>query len=129
MENAIRAFAALNLLVIGVSHIVQHRAWAEFFVWLHGLGRAGAFANAFLSLFPGTLIVAFHSVWSGGALLLTLLGWAWVAKGAIALLWPEWGLRSMARVQHANSRWFVVPGVGFVVIAAVLLYSLWPQWP
>lgn len=129
MEQAIRAFVALNLLVIGLSHIVQHRAWAEFFVWLHGLGRVGAFVNGLLSLFPGTLVVAFHGSWQWPGVLLTVLGWAWVLKGAVALLWPTWGLRSMARIQNADSRLFAVPGAVFVVVAAVLLGSLWPDWP
>lgn len=129
MEQAICAFTALNLLVLGLSHIVAHRAWAEFFIWLHDQGRAGALANGFLSLFPGTIIVAFHSVWSGFGLWLTLLGWAWVVKGTITFLWPPWGLRSMARVTLQNSRMFIVPGVAFVVAGAGLLYLLWPLWP
>ena len=35
MEEAIRVFAAVNFLTMGLSHIFQHRAWAEFFAYLH----------------------------------------------------------------------------------------------
>lgn len=50
MEEAIRVFAAVNFLTMGLSHVFQHRAWAEFFVYLHQQGRPGAFANGFLTL-------------------------------------------------------------------------------
>lgn len=129
METAIRAFAALNLLVIGVSHVLQHRAWVEFLLWLHGHGRAGAFANGLLALFPGTLIVAFHSVWSGYAVVLTVLGWLWVIKGAAVMLFPDLGVRSLARLRTLDSRLLAIPGVVFAGIGAVLIWSLWPEWP
>ena len=41
MEEGIRAFVAVNFFVMDLSHLVQHRAWAEFFAYLHGLGRPG----------------------------------------------------------------------------------------
>jgi hypothetical protein len=39
-------------------------------------------AKGFLALWFGTIIVAFHNVWSGLAMVVTLLGWA-----ASALIW------------------------------------------
>jgi len=63
------------LLVIGLSHVAQPRAWVEFFVWLRGKGHAGVFVNGFLSLGFGSFIVAFHNVWNGLPVILTLLGW------------------------------------------------------
>ncbi len=128
MQQAIEVFAAINFLVIGLSHVFQHRAWAEFFILLHGQGRPGAFANGFLSLFTGTLIVAFHNVWSGIPVVLTLIGWAMVLKGAVVFIAPDWGLRSMALVRRENSRMFIVPGVILIVVAVVLGYSLWRTW-
>ena len=89
MEQAIQTFAAINFLVIGLSHVVQHRAWAEFFILLHRQGRPGAFANGFLSLLMGTLIVAFHNVWSGIPVVLTVLGWSFVLKAAVVFVVPD----------------------------------------
>ena len=124
MEEAIRVFAAVNFLTMGLSHIFQHRAWAEFFAYLHQLGRPGAFANGFLSLFTGSLIVAFHNVWGGLPTVLTLLGWSFVSKAAIIFLFPDVGLRSMARIRPDNSRVAIGPGVVLVVIGVVLAYSV-----
>lgn len=125
MEQGIRAFVAVNFLVLGLSHVVQHRAWAEFFVYLHGLGRPGAFANGFLSLVTGTLIVAFHNVWSGFPMAVTLLGWSMVLKATVTFVLPEAGLRSMARVRPDNSRLFRIPGGIMIAVSAALTYSLW----
>ena len=125
MEQAIQTFAAINFLVIGLSHVVQHRAWAEFFILLHRQGRPGAFANGFLSLLMGTLIVAFHNVWSGIPVVLTVLGWSFVLKAAVVFVVPDWGLRSIGRVRRENSRMFMIPGVILILVAVALGYSVW----
>ncbi len=125
MEQAIQTFAAINFLVIGLSHVVQHRAWAEFFMLLHRQGRPGAFANGFLSLITGTLIVAFHNVWSGIPVVLTVLGWSFVLKAAVIFVVPDWGLRSIGRVRRDNSRMFMIPGVLLIIGAVALGYSVW----
>lgn len=125
MEQAIQTFAAINFLVIGLSHVVAHRAWAEFFILLHRQGRPGAFANGFLSLLMGTLIVAFHNVWSGIPVVLTVLGWSFVLKAAVVFVVPDWGLRSIGRVRRENSRMFMIPGVILIIGAVALGYSVW----
>ena len=125
MEQAVEAFAAINFLVIGLSHVFQHQAWAEFFILLHRHGRPGAFANGFLSLITGTLIVAFHNVWSVPHVLLTVIGWAFVLKAAVVLIFPNLGLRSIARVQRENSRMLIIPGLIMIIVAVALGYSLW----
>jgi len=125
VERAIALFAAINFLIIGLSHIFQHRAWAEFFVWLHEQGRPGAFANGFLALFTGSLIVAFHNVWSWPGVLLTAIGYSMLLKSAVAFVRPDWGLASMARVTLDTSRKFVFVGVMLVALAGFLGYSVW----
>jgi hypothetical protein len=125
MERAIEVFAALNFLVIGLSHVFQHAAWSEFFVLLRSQGRAGAFANGFLSLIMGALIVSFHNVWTGIPAVLTVMGWCLVVKSLVVFLNPEGNLRSMTMVTPEHSRRFIPAGVIFLVVAAMLGYELW----
>jgi len=124
MERAVEIFAVIQLAIIGVSHILHHRAWAEFFVWLRAKGRAGALANGFTSLAFGSIVVAFHRVWSGIPLVLTVFGILNLLKAAQCFLLPDVALRSMQRVSLERSREFAVAGVVSLVIAGVTLVSL-----
>src|SRR5688500_17374981 len=124
MERAIEYIAAINCIVIGLSHVVQPRAWAEFFMWLRSKGPAGSFANGFLSLSFGALIVGFHDVWTGIPAVLTLLGWGQVLKSVVAFVFPQVALRSMARVTPENARIFVAPGAVLMAFGLLLAYHL-----
>ena len=122
MERAIEIFAAVQFLVIGLSHLLQPRVWVEFFIWLRGKGHAGVFANGFLSLTFGSLIVAFHNVWTGLPIVLTLMGWAQVIKALVSFVMPQWGMRGLERVSYDRTRDFVVGGVVFLAMSALMLY-------
>ena len=50
MERAVDVLAVILFGIVGLSHILQPRAWVEFFVLLRGKGEAGAFVDAFLNL-------------------------------------------------------------------------------
>jgi hypothetical protein len=60
METSIQIFTALSLWVIGISHVVRPRAWAEFFIRLRELGHTGSFIAAFMHLPVGVFVVSFH---------------------------------------------------------------------
>ena len=120
--ESVQLFVALQSSIIAVSHIAQPHAWVDFFVWLRGKGHAGVFANGFLSLWFGGLIVAFHPVWSGPAIVITLIGWAQVIKATIAFVAPSLSMRGFARVSHERSREFVIAGFGLLAISALSWY-------
>ena len=122
MEQAIEIFAAVQFLVIGLSHILRPRVWVEFFTWLRGKGHAGVFVNGFLSLVFGSLIVAFHNVWTGLATVLTLIGWAQVLKALVSFVMPQWGMRGLQRVSYDRAHEFVVGGVVFLALSGLMLY-------
>jgi ABC-type amino acid transport system permease subunit len=124
MELAIERLVALCCLVIGISHIVQARAWAELFIHWREKGVVGVFYTALLHFCLGALIVAFHNLWRGIPLLVTLLGWAWTIKGLLYLTYPKHGLKMLNRVSLDRAWEFAVAGAVILIIAAVLIYSL-----
>ncbi len=65
MERAVEIYAIINFTVIGISHVLRPRAWVDFFELLRQRGEAGVFAVGLLNLVFGSIIVAFHNVWSG----------------------------------------------------------------
>ena len=122
MERALEIYAAIHFFVIGLSHALQPRAWVEFFLHLRQLGRSGVFVAGFMALLFGSIIVAFHNVWSGLPMVLTLMGWAQVTKGLLYFVFPQIGERSMARVSYEREKEFVVPGILFIALGALMLY-------
>ncbi len=124
MERAVQVFAIVNFMVIGLSHIFQPRAWVDFFGWLRERGEAGVFCNAFLSLIFGSIIVAFHNVWTGIPMVLTIIGWAEVLKALVYFTLPAYGLRKMQIPSRQRPQLFVYPGIAFLALAGLLGYHL-----
>ena len=125
MEHAVEIYAIINLTVIGMSHVVRPRVWIDFFVFLRERGEAGVFAVAILNLIFGSIIVAFHNVWTGIPLVLTLLGWANVVKAVLYFMFPAIGLRRLQFLSLERANLVVVGGVLFLLLAGVLGYHVW----
>ena len=111
MERAIQLYAAVALLVIGLSHLFQPRGWVAFYQELAARGVPGAFAEGFLSLTFGGIIVAFHNVWHGPAIALTIVGWGQVFKGLIRFVAPQIALKRMAGITPERAWMFQAGGV------------------
>jgi hypothetical protein len=124
MDIAVEKFAVICFFLIGVSHIVQPRAWAEFFIRLREKGTTGSFINAWIHFPLGALIVAFHNVWHGIPAVLTVLGYAWVIKGFIYFVFPRHGLKVMAQVRLERAWHFVLGGIVMVALGGLFLFSL-----
>jgi len=98
MHHAIQSYTLITFVVVGLSHLLRPRDWADTYARLHRLGPTGAFINGGLSLLPGAALVAAHPVYAGPAIIVTLLGWALVLKGSVCLVAPSVALRGMDAV-------------------------------
>jgi len=125
MERSVEVLAIVCSGVIGLSHILQHKAWAEFFILLRGKGEAGAFVDGFLNLPLAGFIIGFHNVWSGIPLVLTLVGWGLLIKSLIRFCAPKQALRLIARVSLERSWEFQIAGVFLVALAGLLGYGIY----
>ena len=127
MERSVEVLAVILFGVIGLSHILQPKTWAEFFILLRGKGEPGAFVDGFLNLPLGAVIVAFHNVWSGIPVMLTLVGWALLIKGVIRFCAPRQALRMIARVSVERSWEFQLAGIGLVTLAGLIGYAAYAR--
>ena len=123
MERSIQFFAAMNFFVIGLSHIFQRDVWVEYFAKLHSLGRLGPFAEGFLYLNFGALLVSFHNVWSGPEIVLTLIGWSQIAKALLRFVAPEATVRIYMRMGPERA-WQIQVAGGFLLALSVFLVFL-----
>jgi len=124
MESAVQKMAVVWFLAVGLSHLLQPRAWAAFVIRLRSAGEAGALVCGTVCLAWGALIVGFHQVWHGIPIVLTVFGWAQIAKCLWYFLFPQASLRHMDRVSEANKRLLLIPGSIFVAMGALLGYGL-----
>ncbi len=118
MERAVEGFAAVCLLGVGLSHALQPLAWVEFFVWLRGQGRCAVLLEGLLTLNFGALVVAFHNVWVGLPVVLTLIGWGMVLKGTLRLAAPGLALRVYERIVPERAWHFRVAGFFALALSA-----------
>ena len=125
MERSVEVLAIILFGVLGLSHILQHKAWAESFILLRGKGEAGAFVDGLLNLPLAGFIVGFHNVWSGIPVVLTLVGWGLVIKSLLRFCLPKQGLMMLARVSVERSWEFQVAGAVLVVLAGLLGYGVY----
>jgi len=123
MEEKIRILSIISFLIMGLSHIIQPKAWIDFFKLLIKQQNSGAFINGFITLPMALLIVSFHNVWTGIPVLLTILGWCLILKATIAFCIPALALQSMKRVEKNNVMEFRIGGVIFILIALLLSAS------
>jgi hypothetical protein len=80
--------------------------------------------NGFLSLGFGAFIVAFHNVWTGIPVILTVFGWLQVLKGFVCFVAPQKAGRSLARVSEDRMWEFQVGGVIMLLLAVALWYVI-----
>ena len=125
MERSVEILAVILFGVLGLSHLLQPKAWVEFFILLRGKAEAGAFVDGFLNLAMGAVIVGFHNTWSGLPAVLTLVGWCLLIKGMIRFFAPTLALRIMSRVSLERSWEFQLAGAGFVALAGLLGYGVY----
>ena len=122
MEREIQVFVAVNFFVIGLSHIIQRSAWVEFFAKLHSLGRLGPFAEGFLYLNFGAMIVSFHNVWTFPEVILTLIGWVQVSKALFRFVAPAAVLRIYERMRPERAWQIQIAGGVALALSAFLLF-------
>ena len=122
MERAVQLFAAISFLVIGLSHVFQRETWIDFFQALAAKGKSGAFFEGFLLLNFGAIVVAFHNVWQGPAIVLTLIGWSQVLKGVVRFVLPDVALRIMRRLTSERAWQIQVGGVFALAVSGFLFW-------
>jgi hypothetical protein len=111
METGVEKLAAICILVTGLSHIIQPRVWSEFFIMLRKKGKVDSILAGLLHFPLGVIIVALHNVWHGFPIVVTIIGWSLLIKSILYLVYPQHGLKMLARVSVERSWEFVVAGV------------------
>jgi hypothetical protein len=125
MESAVEKLVAVGFLLIGISHMAQARAWSEFFIRIREKGAAGSIQLGLLNLPLALLIIAFHNVWHGLPIIVTVIGWGLLIKSFVYLISPAQALHMLGTISIENSWRFVVGGAVSIAISALILLGVW----
>ena len=124
METNVEVAIVILLVATALSHILRPRVWIEFFHMLRAKGDAGVFVVGMIHLPLGALIVAFHNHWGGWQTVATVIGWGWMIKGTLYLIFPQIGMFWLRRLSIERSHEFVVGGVALLVLAGIVAFPL-----
>ena len=124
METAVEKLAGICILVTSLSHILQPRAWAKFFILLREQGKVGSILCGLLHFPLAVIIVAFHNVWHGLPIIVTIMGWGLLLKSVLYLTYPTHGMRMLARISVERSWEFAIAGIVGVTVSGLIFYSL-----
>jgi hypothetical protein len=109
----------LYFLIISVAIVVNQNA---FFSEVSQLTQNGSlmFVTGVLTLIFGLLMVVSHNIWEWGwKVIITLLSWLTLLKGASMLIFPS--LLEMSAMSMGNSQSTVYAAVGFQCLLGILL--------
>ncbi|AXT18485.1 hypothetical protein D7030_07465 [Flavobacteriaceae bacterium AU392] len=122
--QSIELFVAINLSIIGLSHFLQPKIWVDFFTYLHSKQNVGNIINALIALGMGSIILAFHFIWSWPRILITLYGLSQVVKALLYLTFPSVGIKSMSRVTMEKAHKFKWAGLLMFLLSSSIFYNL-----
>ena len=125
IQSGLQLAFAIQLGVFGIVHLLRPEPLIQFYELLTAKREAGVVFIAMLSLVTGSLLVAFHNVWTGLPILLTVFGWAQLVKGIIYLLFPALGLQMFQKVTPGRANQFRMPGIPLLIISGLLFWHLW----
>jgi hypothetical protein len=80
METSVEKLVAIYSLVTGLSHIVQPRAWVQFFIILREKQEAGSTLNGLVHSPWARSSSRFINVWHGIPMIVTIIAWGLVIK-------------------------------------------------
>lgn len=89
MAAMVQYMMGISLLVFGLSLLVRTGDWTAWMQALEQRGRGAALTMGSIVLLFGAFIVAFHPIWHGIPMILTIIGWLAVLEGTAYLLFPQ----------------------------------------
>jgi len=125
VEQTVQWIAAPLLTLVGLTQLYRVDWWLDRHQRFANGGPPAIRVYGLAVLAAGGVVVFLHNVWSGPAVVLTLLGYLLVLEGGVALVVPQIGLAGLARAEPEMRRNAVVAtGVISLTVAGVLWVHL-----
>ena len=125
MIKEVEIASAGILLAIGLTQIYASGIWMTYYRRIAEAGERGVRLHGFLTLTIGTLVLRLHWVWSGAAVVLSLLGVLMLVEGLLCMLIPKLGVQSLRILDEASkARTLFFTGALMIIVGGVLASTL-----
>ena len=122
--SAVQVIMLLLGGIMGLSHLFRPEIWRRFFSLLASKGTSGVVVHSLITVSAVIIIVPFHNIWSGPAIVVTLWGWMLLGKVLLGLVVsPSTAVRSLHMAERSDNgfRW---AGVVMLAVAASAGWAL-----
>jgi uncharacterized protein YjeT (DUF2065 family) len=125
VTRGVETVAVVILLITGLSQIYASGLWMTYYRRVAEAGVQGVRLHGFLTLAIGTIVLRLHWVWSGAAVVLSLLAVFMLAEGVLCITVPKLGVHSLQVLdEETKARTLFFTGVFVIIVAGVLTASL-----
>jgi hypothetical protein len=119
--NLLAQLWGFAFILVGLAFLVNQKHVAKVMAFMEDEGRIVISGIAGTVL--GLLLVLNYNVWTGGwNVLVTILGWAFLAKGVIRLFFPQFVLGMIAKCK-SNASWMPIFFLAMVLVGCFLAYA------
>jgi len=125
MAYSIELMTGICFLMLGLSLLIRFPDWVDLLVDIQKKGRTASLSYGMLNLLLGSFVVAFHWVWDGIAMLVTIIGLIMLLKGFVYMLFPGYLPAKFAMIIPRYNNLIRVAAVLMAIIGGVLLYDCW----
>lgn len=128
MQLAVEFMAGLVLTALGVSYLLRMQDWIDWLGNLQLKGRRGSLTLGLVLVIGGSFVLAFHPVWQGMPLVLTLLGLFAFIKGTMILLFPGWIPGQLERLYPHFKAVVKVKAAFTLAVGLLMLWDVYQSW-
>lgn len=123
MEYAIELMVGICFLVLGLSIFLRTHDWIGWVGHIKQQGRNASLVLGVVNLLLGSFILAFHWVWEGLAMIVTIFGVLFTFRSVILLLCPGFLPKMLECLTPRLNGVFKLAGVIVTLIGAIVLYD------
>jgi uncharacterized protein YjeT (DUF2065 family) len=123
MEQSIEFMTGVCFTILGLSLFLRTTEWSEWASHLKARGAKASIVIGMVNLLLGSFILAFHWVWEGLAMIVTVFGVLFIFRSIVLLMFPNVFPYMLARMTSYFKCLFKVAGAVVFILGSVLLYD------
>ena len=125
MTDPVSFIMSWFILALGLSYLLQQKMWLKLIdEFLNESSRYILLPMMMFLLVFGLAVIISHNIWEMSArVVITVFGWSMAIKGALYMIWPRFGERSIRYFLPFMERWLQISGALITLLGTLLVYQ------